>query len=151
MDLVFWIMGAVIGFNFLKIDQLIYVYFTHPDYPLSVYVKNLIKLKRFKEAFLFLEQRVEEQRLSFRSALFQVVWAGLAFFILTSTSEYLGKTLVMGIGLSLLLDEWRDNLTQGRNINWLFWQIKRIVSPQEQKWFLWIMTGVFGILSLLLI
>lgn len=150
-NLFYWILGIVLGVYFLKVDQLFYIYFTHPELPLSIYVKDLLKQRKIKEALLFLDQRVEEQRLSFRSALFQVVWVGLAFFTLTSTLGNLGKAMVMAIGLKLLLDEWNDFLTPGKNINWLFWQIKRVVTLQEQRWFLWIMTGIFGILSLLLI
>lgn len=145
-----WFLGAGIGAYFIKIEQLIYVYYFYPDEFLSIEVRKLLKEKNKKSAFLMLKNQVYQQRLAFRSALFQAVWLVLAFFTLTSTAGFFGKALVMAVGLHLLLDEWVDFLGK-KNISWLFWQIKRQVSLKEQKWFLWIMTGVFGILSLLLI
>lgn len=148
-DLIFWLGGAFLGGYFIKIDQLIYVYFTHPDEPLSLEVKRLIKEKKRKEAWDQLRKGVSSQRLAFRSVLFQTSWIVLAFFTLTSTAGLFGKTMVMGIGLHLLMDEWGE-IIEGRSISWLFWQVKREIAPKEQKKYLWIMTGVFGILSLLL-
>lgn len=158
-DLILWMTGAVLGGYFVKIDQLLYVYFTHPEAPLSLEIKELLKknptsLKlrgaRRREAWNLLSQRVGEQKLAFRSALFQAGWTVLAFFTLTSTNVIFGKTMVMAVGLHLLLDEW-EAILSGRGISWIFWQIKREVGVREQKTFVWAMTGIFCILSLLLI
>ncbi len=149
-ELILWFAGAFLGAYFIKLEQIFYVYFTHPEEALSVEVKNLINQKRKKEVWQLLRQRVGEQKLAFRSALFQVIWVVLAFFVLTSTSSVFGKTLVMAIGLYLLLKEWEAMLDK-KEINWLFWQVKRVIAPKEQKIFLWGMTGIFAVLSLLLI
>lgn len=119
-DLIFWLIGAFLGVNFFRSTWLIKKYI--PDFS-------------FDKAFY--------------SSLFQTCWAVLAFFTLTSTAGLFGKALVMAIGLHLLLEEWEDVLAS-RGISWLFWPIKREVSPREQKWFLWGMTGVFVILTFLL-
>lgn len=149
-ELVLWFSGAAAGAYLIKIEQLVYVYFVHPNEVLSLDIKELLKQKNKKEVWRLLRERVGEQRLAFRSALFQVVWVVLAFFTFTSTASILGKALVMAVGLHLLLDEWEDVLGK-KGLFWLFWQIKREISLREQKYFLWLMTGVFGILSLLLI
>lgn len=149
-ELTLWLAGAVLGAHFLKIDQLIYVYFTQPETQLSLQVKALFQQRRIADAWDLLDHRVEEQKLVLRSALFQAGWVVLAFFTLTSTATFFGKALVMAIGLHLLLEEW-ENVIKGKDIGWLFWQIKRQISRKEQKWFLWSMTGVFSLLSLLLI
>lgn len=149
-ELTFWLMGVILGAHFLKLDQLFYVYFTKPEDQLSLEVKELIGQKRMTEVWDLLDTRVEEQRLVSRSVLFQIGWVVLAFFTLTSTAGLFGKVLVMAIGLHLLLEEWEDVLTS-RGISWLFWPIKREVSLREQKWFLWGMTGVFVILTFLLL
>ena len=149
-DFVWWFSGAVLGGYFIKLDQLFYVYFTQAEAPFSLEIKSLLKQKQKNKAWNLLRQRVGEQRLAFRSALFQVVWIVLAFFTLTSTASVFGKTLVMAIGFHLLIDEW-EAILAGQSIAWLFWQIKRPITPKEQKGFLWIMTGVFCLLSLLLI
>jgi len=150
VDLLSWFSGALLGGYFIKLEQIVYVYYIHPDEILSLDAKRMIQEKRKKEVLQLLREGVTEQRLAFRSALFQVVWLVLAFFTLTSTAGVFGKTLVMAIGLHLLLDEWED-LLKGKSLYWLFWQIKRTVSEKEQKMFVWIMTGLFAGLSLLLI
>jgi len=158
-ELILWLGGAILGGYFIKLEQLVYVFFIHPNEPLSLEIKGLLKqnptsLKlcgaRRREMWRLLKERVTEQKLAFRSALFQLVWLVLAFFTLTSTGSVFGKTLVMAIGLHLLLDEW-EGILRKRTIYWLFWQIKREVSLREQKVFLWAMTGGFSLLSLLLI
>ena len=149
-ELVLWLAGAILGGYFVKLDQLVYVYFTQPEALLSLEIKSLIKQKRKKEAWNLLCQRGGEQNLAFRSALFQAGWTVLAFFTLTSTKVIFGKIMVMAVGLHLLLNEW-EAILSGRGIAWIFWQIKREVGLKEQKWFLGGMTLVFGILSLLLI
>ena len=149
-ELVLWLGGAILGGYFVKLDQLLYVYFTQPEAPLSLEVKLLLKQRREKEAWSLLRERVGEQKLAFRSALFQVGWIALAFFTLTSTKVIFGKTMIMAVGLHLLLDEW-ESILAGRGISWIFWQIKREVGAREERWFLGGMTVIFGILSLLLI
>lgn len=121
-ELVLWFGGAIIGANFIKIDLWL--------------ENNHLKLGN--------------DRLASRSVLFQIVWVGLAIFILTSTNSLFGQSLVIAIGLNLLVDEWESYLAK-KDFSWLFWQIKRIISPKEQKWFLYIMTGIFIILSVILI
>lgn len=149
-ELIPWFLGAFLGAYIIKLEQLVYVYYMAPQEPLSLEVKSLIGQKQRQQAWLILKQKVREQRLAFRSLVFQAIWVVLAFFTLTSTSVVLGKTLVIAIGLHLLLDEW-EAILKKENISWVFWQVKREVSLKEQKIFLWIMTGVFSLLSLLLI
>lgn len=149
-ELIPWFLGAFLGAYMIKLEQLVYIYYIFPQQPLSSEVKELIGQKQHKQAWALLKQRVGEQKLAFRSLVFQLVWVVLALFTLTSTTVVLGQTLVMAIGLHLLLDEWQAMKSQG-HINWLFWQVKRQVSLREQKTFLWVMTGVFSLLSLLLI
>jgi len=150
VDFFLWFTGIILGGYFIKLEQLVYVFYIQPQENLSLKIKELLKEKRRKEALRLLRERVIEQKLAFRSAVFQVVWALLAFFTLTSTSNVFGKALVMAIGLHLLLDEW-ESFWKNKSLSWLFWQVKRVVSFKEQKYFLWLMTGVFGVLSLLLI
>ena len=150
IDLILWFGGVILGGYFIKLEQLVYVFYIHPKEPLSLEIKGLLGERKIKEAWKLLKERVGEQKLAFRSAVFQVVWLGLALFTLTSTSSIFGKALVMAIGLHLLLDEWEGFLGE-KSLSWLFWQIKRVVLFKEQKYFLLVMTGLFCVLSLLLI
>ncbi len=149
-DLLAWFLGAFLGNQFLKIDHLIYSYLTYPTAPLAVNIKTVIQQRKITEFWLLLNKEVDKQKSVFYSAIFQGAWTAVALFALTSTTGVFGKAFVMAIGLHLLIEEWID-LSQGRDLGWLFWQIKRPVTFQEQKLFVWVMTGVFGILTLLLI
>lgn len=149
-DLLAWFLGAFLGSQFLKIDHLIYSYLTYPTSPLAINVKTVIQQRKISEFWLLLNKEVDKHKSVFYSAIFQGAWVAVALFALTSTSGVFGKAFVMAIGLNLLIEEWLD-LSQGRDIDWLFWQIKRPVAFQEQKLFVWVMTGAFGILTLFLI
>lgn len=148
-----WLVGGVVGWYLLVADRLLWVYFSHPKEKMSLYIKDLVKKGKFKQVILDLEKYKDYQKhLSFRSALFQVVWVALAFFTITSTPSFFGKGLVMALGLHLLIDEWEDQLKDPNILNsWLFWQIKRKITLQEQKTFLWLMTGLFFILTILMV
>lgn len=150
-DLIFWFLGALVGSHFLKLDQLFYVFFIQPDLPLSLEVKQLVKQRKIGLAWDLLEQRGQEQtKPALQSIMFQASWVILAFFALTSTTTFFGQALVMAIGLKLLLEQWQEIL-MGKDITTFFWQIKRPVSLTEQKGYLYLMTLLFGILTLLLI
>lgn len=151
LPLLSWFLGGFIGYWLLSLDRLVDIYFTHPETQLSHYVRYYIKKGQYKWALATLQKRKREQeRLTFRSALFHLVWVVLAFFALTSTTSLLGKGVVIGIGLHLLLDEWEDYLVDQECLRrWLFWQIKREVSLKEQKIFLWGMTFLTLVLGMM--
>jgi len=147
-----WLVGGFVGYWLLSLDRLVDVYVTHPETQLAHYIRYYIQKGNYRWAWQTLGQRKGEQtRLTFHSALFQVVWLVLAVFAITSTSALFGKGVVMGLGLHLLLNEWRDYIASPDRLRqWLFWQIKREVPAKEAKIFLWVMTGAVALLTLLL-
>ncbi len=144
-----WFSGGLIGWNFLLLDQLIWVYFTESDNKISEEVKFLFNQKKWKQGINILKAKENEMRhLAFKSVLFQVCWLVLAIFVLTSTPNLLGKGVIMGVGLHLLLKEWQD-FKKWKRFDWLFWQVKREVTLEEQKFYLYIVTTFFVLLSLM--
>jgi hypothetical protein len=150
IDLLLWLSGAFLGNQFLKIDQLIYSYITYPKTPKALKIQESIQEHQPVNIWRILSTQIDKQRSVFYSVLFQACWVPVAFFALTSTASVFGEAFVMAIGLHLLMEEWGEILAH-RELNWLFWQIKRQVTPQEQKLFLWVMTCSFGVLTLLLL
>lgn len=149
-DLVSWLAGGFLGWNLLFLDNVVYIYFIHPETNLNQQAKAYLSQRGIWAWFKFVARLDLKEKLTLRSALFQAAWVILAFFTLTSTISWFGKGLVLGLGLHLLLDQWQIQLKNPQDLNrQLFWQIKRPVSLREQKWFLGIMTGIFVILSLL--
>lgn len=145
--------GILIGYGLVFLDRFVYVYITHPHEELSRAVQYLVRQRHFREALRTINQRRGEQtRLSFRSFLFVVAWVFLATFALTSTADLLAQGLVMGLGLHVLYDLWRDFGRGGDYFSQkVFWQVKRVVTEGEMRWFLYIFSGVFVVLSWMII
>ena len=56
----------------------------------------------------------------------------------------------MGLGLEMLVSQWmRYEQSKVQLKQELFWQVKREVSDLELKRYLWAMSGVFVVLSLM--
>jgi hypothetical protein len=144
-----WVLGVFIGVLLLFIDRIAYTY-AYPAEQLSQQFSWYVREKKYLTALSLLDsRRMEQEKLTFRSALFMVVWVPLAFFALTSTSGLFGKGVVMGLMLHILADSWRlQKLDPQRLHVRLFWLIKRPVTPEERQVFMWVITASFAILSL---
>ncbi|MCE7898229.1 MAG: hypothetical protein DPW11_01095 [bacterium] len=144
-----WVLGVIIGVLLLFIDRIVYTY-SYPGTQIAQQFSWYWKQKQYITALTLLyERRLEAERLTFRSSLFMVVWVPLAFFAVTSTPQLFGKGVVMGVMLHILYDSWRLQKKDPRRLHLrLFWLIKRVVTDEEQLVFLWVVTGIFGVLSL---
>lgn len=145
-----WITGTMAGYLVLQLDQLLDILLTNPKTNLAMTVKSYFKEHHIQYGLRLLEANKHLQpRLTFRSALFQMVWVVLAIFTFTSTSSTFGKGFVLGIGVRLLLEQWQYYVSnRGLLRQWLFWQIKREVNQEELRWYLVAMTGIAIVLVL---
>ena len=146
-------LGGVIGYLLVLLDRLVYVYLLRPHEQLSQQVQFMLAKRNIRGVLELVHRRRREQtRLAFRSFLFMVAWVFLALFALTSTAGTYGGALVMGLGLHLVYDLWRDQQMDPKGLNQkLFWQVKRAVPMRVQKVFLYLFSGVFVLLTFLLI
>lgn len=144
-----YVVGVVVGTLLLYLDRVVYT-LSYPKEQLSQQFAWLVKERRYREALSLLDNRRGEQnKLTFRSALFMVAWVPLAFFALTSTSGLFGKGVVMGLMFHILVDSWRLQRADSTRLNErLFWQVGRVVRPEEQLVFMYVLSGVFVLLSL---
>jgi len=144
-----WLIGIMVGYFILKLDQLMDIYLVNPQSNLALTVKSYLKEGRYLYGLKLLELNKHLQpKLSFHSAPFQLVWLVLAIFTFSSAESVFGKGVVAGIGLKLLLEQWHFYQHNKRLLqHWLFWQLGREVSSEELKWYLWIMT----VLTILLV
>jgi len=143
-----WIAGLIIGVLLVYLDRVAYIY-SFPNEQLSQQANWYIEHKDYLKALILLDTRRHEQiKLTFRSSLFMIAWIPLAFFALTSTASIVGKGVVMGLMLHILLDSWRMQKEAPDKLNQrLFWQVKRVITLEEQLIFMWIMTGIFVFFS----
>lgn len=105
---------------------------------------QFIRLDHFVSAHLHLENN----HLTSQNILFAYGLLAVAFFGLTSTSSWLGKGFVLGIGLQLswaMIQSWR-----ARKTDWIFWPIKREISLSERKWAIGVYLVMFGLLTFLM-
>ena len=148
LNWVWWVVGTLIGVLILYLDRVVYTY-SYPAEQLSQQFSWYWKQRQYGTALSLLDtRRLEQEKLTFRSAIFMVVWVPLAFFALTSTSALFGKGVVMGLMLHILADAWRLQRTDPQRLHTrLFWQIKREISMGEQTAFLSIMSALFVLFS----
>ncbi len=140
-----WVGGVVVGVLVLFADRIVYTY-SYPGAQISQQFAWYIKEKKYLSALELLDlRRLEQERLSFRSALFMAIWVPLSFFALTSTTGLFGKGVVMGLMLHILMDAWKLQKTEPRRLHIrLFWLIKREISDEERLVFLSIITILFA-------
>lgn len=145
-----WFLGGVIGWNLLVFDAVAYIYFTHPEGLMAGNSRQILRQKGIWEWLKFLFSVKVNDKPALRSVLFLTAWIFLAFFAVTSTSSFLGKGVVMGLGLHLLLENWQLQIRNPRLLNSrLFWQIKREVSMKEQRYYLYLFSFLFAVLTVL--
>ena len=79
----------------------------------------------------------------FRNFLFQGFLAVLSFYVISSTTSWLGKGLVMAMFLRILLESFSSQD--------FFWPLQGELNFTQKKIIFWTMTFIFLFLSLLLI
>jgi hypothetical protein len=154
LNLLFLWLGGLLGLILIEIDQLLYVFYFHPQEEASLQVKTLIKQKRFKTALTWLAKTAGGRwKLSFHNVLFQAIFAPFSFLVLTSSGNLLGTGIVMAINISLLMDQVglilknQDQLLAQK----YFWPVNFPLSLGLKKLWVLLMIVVFILLSLLMI
>jgi len=148
VNLLWWMLGVLIGFLFVFFDRFIYYAILKPDETLSLKIKELFGQRKVIGGFrLLLMERYDQKELAMRSALFVVVWIVLAFFTATSVLDYLPRGFVLGIGIHIFFDLIYDYLMDKERLDLWFWQIKRTLEPEEKKWFVILSSMIFLVLA----
>lgn len=142
----FWV-GGLIGTLLPDLDHAIYALYLRPQELSSQRVNYMLKKKEIWETIKFLgETRGERTRLIFHSAVFQIVFLVLTFWVITSSGGTFGRGIVLAFFLHLLIDQAVDITETGGLANWFktfpFW------TPEEKKQ-AWVWWGI-GLILLLL-
>lgn len=88
------------------LDHFIYIFFIGPQELTSQRIIYLLRNKNFiGAARLLLETRMERVNLIFHSTAFKIVASVLAFWIITSSRNILGKGIILGLVLNLLINQ----------------------------------------------
>ncbi len=115
----FWI-GGIIGTILPDIDHIIYVYFLNPQELTSQRVNYMVAKKNIWASWeLLANTRSERTQLILHTALFQVIFVVLAFLVVSSSGNLLGRAIVLSFSLHLLVDQGMDLMQTGGIANWL--------------------------------
>lgn len=148
INLLWWMLGAVIGFMLVFLDRLINSLFANSDEALIPQIKEKIGKKEIREGLLMLlNEKHEQKELVMRSFLFMLVWIIMALFTITSVNSQFARGLMLGIGTHLIFDFVFDYFWDKERFDTWFWQIKRVFSKDEKKWIVF----AFGAIYVLLI
>lgn len=97
-------LGGLIGLFMPNLDHILYIFVFKPLELTSQRVKILINEKRYKEALMLLYDTKEERKdLIFHSTNFQLIFAVLTFWVISSSGNLFGRGLVLGFFLSLVI------------------------------------------------
>lgn len=97
-------LGGLFGLFMSYLDHLFYVFVYNPQELTSIRVQTLIKQKQYKEVLILLYNTKDERKdLIFHTVLFQIIFAILTFWVVTSSGNLFGRGLVLGYFLSLTI------------------------------------------------
>ena len=143
-----WIGGAL-GSQLVMLDRILAEYlrlYQQKDIK-EINMRSLtanfnIVLRRLKEQS---KEQLEVAELATQNVVFAAGWAAVALFGMTSTIGWIGKGIVLGVGLQLAI-RVAFNLKPER-LDWFYQPIKRQLSDREKKWGAAIFLAIFTVLS----
>ena len=143
-----WV-GGLMGIFLPDIDHFIYIYFLKPHELTSQRVSKMVDDKNISGAIsLVSETTKERERLILHSFLFQMIFLVLTFWVITSTSGYLGRGLVLAFSIHLAIDQWQDYKRYGNINNW-FQNFATLVNPLQTKNYIRFVFGIILVFAFL--
>ncbi len=146
-----FLIGVWLGFAFILLDRFLHALYVEPDLEFSKKVQSALKHKQYKNLLTLMskESLVEQTHLISRSTIFIISYMAISIYVITSTTNALGKGLVLGIGLHYCLDLliYKDNVNEF--VDQFLWQVKRKFNQAELKWLVGGFVFYFVMLTLL--
>lgn len=137
--------GGILGTILPEVDHLLYIFLLRPYELSSQRAVSMIMKGDFFEALKFLlETRGERTNLICHTAIFQVIFLILTFWVITSSGSLFGKGLVLAFSLHLLVDQAID-LSEPRGIGSWFLNLQLTFTRDQLKIY-WILILVVFLL-----
>lgn len=144
----FWI-GGLIGIFLPEVDHLIYAYFLRPHEYDSQRMQRMVQQGQVIQSVqMGSETRTEHQSLVFHTIYFQVIFALFSLFVVTSTGSLLGRGIVLGFLINLVVDQYFDLQKNQALENW-FRQTKLSLSRAQAS--LYVLGNALAIVLLALL
>lgn len=149
IGLLWWLLGAIIGFLFVFADSFVFSLLTKPNESMGERLKEFFDRRKIKENIaLLLEERTDHRQLIMRSFLFLMVWMVLGFLTMSSIVNDFSRGLVLGIGTHLVFDFVYDYFYDRMSFDKWFLQIKRELSHEEKRNILIFVCFVYFVLAM---
>jgi hypothetical protein len=143
----FWV-GGVIGVILPYSDHFLYAYLIKPDDSISQRISSNLSNKNFSSVLNTLNRsEATVPGLVFHKAYFQLLFVLFALFVVTSSGSLLGRGIVLGFLLHLLVDQWLDYKERGSIDGW-FEKLPFKLDQEQQKRYFYVNLVVLMILGL---
>jgi len=141
--------GGIVGILAADLDQFVYVYFLHPEDPVSIQVRSYISQNKFILAWKSLiSTKGERKNLIFHTAHFYLFFLALTIFILTSTANFFGQGLTIGFTIHLLVDQYGD-YKKSKSLDGWFEKLGIEVDPDKIGVYLFANVAIMLVVGLL--
>ena len=149
LGILWWLMGAMIGFLFVYVDSFVFSLMMKPNESITDRLKEFFDKRNIKHNIaLLIEERLEHKQQIMRSFLFLVTWMVLGFLTMTSIVNDFSRGFILGIGTHLVFDLVYDYFYDKANFDLWFWQIKRELSHEEKRNVLIFVSFVYFVLAM---
>jgi hypothetical protein len=116
-------LGCMLGTFVLDMEYVIYAYFLEPEKDFSKTLIAFVKHKDLNNAAQFIYYHKDEFKdKSLNSAIFQVVMAAVSIFVVSATTSFFIKALVLSIFASTLY-KFAESYFENKTAEW-FWTFK---------------------------
>lgn len=113
------------------------------------YLGNLLLWADGKFLYPFYnELQTIPKQLITRSALFILVYIVLGIFVITSSGQFLGVGMILGIGLTLLSELYVTQRNTELFHHTFLFQVKRQLAPVEIQRLVWSFAGALALLTI---
>ena len=144
LNIIFVLLGSLMGTFILDLDYIFFTYIVEPEHYFSKNVLESVRNKNYLGALQYIDYHKKELRnLPLHSALFQVSLMVLAFYILSSSQEVLGKSFCLAIIVQMFFEEAKD-YAENKKLDAWFWMLK--IKPTKSMLIIY-----FAVLSILFI
>lgn len=151
IDLIYlpFVIGGFIGVLMPYLDYLIYAYLLNPEDQNSKTAVGMISKKNFSQSIgIFIGNREVQKELLFHKAYFQIIFLVFLFLIVTSSGSLLGRGIVCGFALHLIMDQVMD-LMEKKEIDVWFEGFPFEMDSLQKKVFIIANAGIFLLISFL--
>ncbi|HZZ98553.1 MAG TPA: hypothetical protein VFG51_01340 [Candidatus Saccharimonadia bacterium] len=140
--------GALIGYLFALIDCVLYALYLHPEDETSSHLIEQLRQHRYKLALqMVIQMNRLPKRYIHKSVKFLAAFAVLGIFVVSSTTSFFARGLVIGFGVYTIFELVKSYSDIASLRQRYMWDLSPTVSDDTVKWMVVLTIVVFATLS----